>query len=104
MRNLTLYRQGSKKGWMLYLTHPSHILRRGSGHTTLTKTGTTPHLGCYPLLAVNPPFTMPHFCGLYDLARRLIVKNPEDVHADCMFAPLPAALRRKHFRVADLLY
>ena len=43
-------------------------------------------------------------CGLYDLAKRLLVKNPEDVHADGMFAPLPAALRRRHFRVADLLY
>jgi ankyrin repeat protein len=45
-------------------------------------------------------------CGLYDLAQRLIVKYPGDVQpaGGRMFAPLPAALRRKHFRVADLLY
>jgi ankyrin repeat protein len=45
-------------------------------------------------------------CGLYDLAKRLIVKYPGDIQpaGDRMFAPLPAALRRKHFRVADLLY
>ena len=52
---------GIQKGWKIYSTHPSYILRRGSGHTTLTKTGTTPRFGCHPLLAVNLPFTMPHF-------------------------------------------
>ena len=46
------------------------------------------------------------FCGLYDLAERLIMKHPEQVNAvgGHNIAPLPAALRRKRFRVADLLH
>jgi ankyrin repeat protein len=45
-------------------------------------------------------------CGLYDLAERLITKHPEQVNAvgGRMVAPLPAALYKRHFRVADLLY
>ena len=45
-------------------------------------------------------------CGFYDLTKRLIVKHPEQVQTvgGRILAPLPAALRRKHFRVADLLY
>jgi ankyrin repeat protein len=44
-------------------------------------------------------------CGFYDLAKQLVVKNPEHVNAGggYMVAPLVAALYHKHFRVADLL-
>jgi len=46
------------------------------------------------------------FYGFYDLAERLIVKHPEQVQAvgGRMLAPLPAALRMRSFRVADLLH
>ena len=46
------------------------------------------------------------FCGLYDLAERLIVKHPEQVNAGGGFnlAPLPAALYKRHFHVANLLH
>ncbi|KAH9046635.1 hypothetical protein EDB84DRAFT_1674021 [Lactarius hengduanensis] len=46
------------------------------------------------------------FCGLYDLTERLIVKHPEQVNAGggCMRAPLPAALSKRYFGVADLLH
>jgi len=45
------------------------------------------------------------FCGFYDLAERLIMKDPEQVNAGGgrILAPLPAALYRRHFRVASLL-
>ena len=45
-------------------------------------------------------------CGFYDLAKQLIVKNPEHVNAGGgqMVTPLVAALYHKHFRVADLLF
>ena len=46
------------------------------------------------------------FCGLYDLAERLIAKHPEQVNAvgGRIVAPLPAALYKRHFRVATLLH
>ena len=46
------------------------------------------------------------FCGFYDLVERLIMKHPEQVNArgGRILAPLPAALHKKHFRVANLLY
>ena len=46
------------------------------------------------------------FCGLYDLAERLIAKHPEQVNAvgGHLVAPLPAALYKRHFRVANLLH
>ncbi|KAF8263984.1 ankyrin repeat-containing domain protein [Lactarius quietus] len=46
------------------------------------------------------------FCGFYDLAERLIMKHPEQVNAagGRVIAPLPAALSKRHYRVADLLY
>jgi ankyrin repeat protein len=46
------------------------------------------------------------FCGFYDLVERLIAKHPEQVNAVSgrAVAPLPAALHRRHFQVADLLY
>jgi hypothetical protein len=45
-------------------------------------------------------------CGFYDLVEYLVVKNPEhvDVRGGRMVTPLVAALRRRHFRVADLLH
>ena len=46
------------------------------------------------------------FCGFYDLAERLITKNPDQVNArgGRILAPLPAALYKKHFRLANLLH
>ena len=46
------------------------------------------------------------FCGFHDLAERLIMKHPEQVNArgGRILAPLPAALSKSHFRVANLLY
>ena len=45
-------------------------------------------------------------CGFYDLAERLIMKHPEQVNAvgGRIVAPLPAALHKRHFRVAGLLH
>ena len=46
------------------------------------------------------------FCGFYDLAERLIMKHPEQVNARSGYNlfPLPAALHKRHFHVANLLY
>jgi ankyrin repeat protein len=46
------------------------------------------------------------FCGFYDLIERLIAKHPEQVNeaGGRIVAPLPAALYRGHFHVADLLH
>ncbi|KAF8256510.1 hypothetical protein EI94DRAFT_1766024 [Lactarius quietus] len=46
------------------------------------------------------------FCGFYDLTERLITEHPEHVNAagGRTLAPLPAALSRGHFHIADLLY
>ncbi|KAN0130441.1 hypothetical protein V8E53_011704 [Lactarius tabidus] len=46
------------------------------------------------------------FCGFYDLTERLIAKHPEQVNTrgGCNLFPLPAALYKRHFRIADLLY
>jgi hypothetical protein len=45
-------------------------------------------------------------CGFYQLAEHLIMKDPEAVNQESGWirAPLPAALCKRHFRVADLLY
>ena len=45
-------------------------------------------------------------CGFYDLAERLIMKDPEQVNAKGGYNlfPLQAALYNRHFHVADLLY
>jgi len=45
-------------------------------------------------------------CGFYDLADRLITKYPDQVNArgSYILAPLPAALFKKHFRLANLLH
>jgi ankyrin repeat protein len=46
------------------------------------------------------------FCGFYDLVESLIVKHTDQVNArgGHNLFPLPAALYRTHFRVANLLY
>ncbi|KAH9077552.1 hypothetical protein EDB83DRAFT_1490622 [Lactarius deliciosus] len=45
------------------------------------------------------------FCGFYDLSERLIMEHPEQVNVrgGHMRAPLPAALSKRYFGVADLL-
>ena len=55
---------------------------------------------------VGSPLYYAAFCGLHDLAARLIMKRPEQVNArgGYVLAPLPAALSKGHFRVADLLW
>ena len=55
---------------------------------------------------VGSPLYYAAFCGFYDLAERLIMKDPEQVKSrggDILF-PLPAALYKGHLRVANLLY
>ena len=56
--------------------------------------------------AIGSPLYYAAFCGFYDLAERLIMKHPEqvNVHGGFVLAPLPAALSKRHFRVADLLW
>ena len=46
------------------------------------------------------------FCGLYDLVERLITKHPDQVNTrgGHILAPLPAALYKRHFRLANLLH
>ena len=45
-------------------------------------------------------------CGFHDLAERLIMKHPEQVNSrgGHILFPLPAALYKRHFHVANLLY
>ena len=56
--------------------------------------------------AVGSPLYYAAFCGFYDLAERLIIKHPEQVNVrgGRIVAPLPAALYKRHFRVANLLH
>ncbi|KAF8265665.1 hypothetical protein EI94DRAFT_1735068 [Lactarius quietus] len=56
--------------------------------------------------SVGSPLYYAAFCGFYDLTERLIMKHPEQVNAagGQVIAPLPAALFKGHFHVADLLY
>jgi ankyrin repeat protein len=51
------------------------------------------------------PLYYASFCGFYDLAEHLITMHPEQVNASggLNLAPLPAALSKRHFRVANLL-
>jgi ankyrin repeat protein len=55
---------------------------------------------------VGSPLYYAAFCGFHDLADRLIMKHPEQVNGigGYVVAPLPAALSKRHFRVADLLW
>ena len=56
--------------------------------------------------SVGPPLYYAAFCGFYDLAERLIMKHPEQVNArgGLNLSPVPAALYKRHFHVANLLY
>ena len=60
----------------------------------------------YELDGVGSPLYYAAFCGFYDLAERLLMKNPEQVHArgGRNLFPLPAALYNRHFDVANLLH
>jgi ankyrin repeat protein len=55
---------------------------------------------------VGSPLYYAAFCGFHDLADRLIMKHPEQVNALGGFAlaPLPAALSKRRFGVAELLW
>src|ERR1700744_1286551 len=55
---------------------------------------------------VGSPLYYASFCGFYDLAERLIMKHPGQVNTrgGRILFPLPAALYKRHFRVAHLLY
>jgi hypothetical protein len=55
---------------------------------------------------VGSPLYYAAFCGFYGLAERLIMTNPEQVNArgGQNLSPLPAALYKRHFHVANLLY
>ncbi|KAN0134148.1 Ankyrin repeat-containing domain protein [Lactarius tabidus] len=52
------------------------------------------------------PLYYASLCGFLDLAEHLLVKNPQDVNArgGLHQSPLTAALRNRHFHVAELLY
>ncbi|KAH9037373.1 hypothetical protein EDB83DRAFT_2228604 [Lactarius deliciosus] len=54
---------------------------------------------------VGSPLYYAAFCGFYDLAERLIMKHPEQVNVGGghLIVPLPAALYKEHFDVANLL-
>ena len=56
--------------------------------------------------SVGSPLYYAALCGFYDLAERLIMKHPEQVNArgGLNLSPLPAALYKKHFRIANLLH
>ena len=60
----------------------------------------------YSRHCVGSPLYYAAFCGFYDLAEHLIIKHPEKVNtpAGRIIFPLPAALYKKHFSVANLLY
>jgi ankyrin repeat protein len=55
---------------------------------------------------IGSPLYYAAFCGFYDLAERLIMKHPDQVNArgGHILFPLPAALYKRHFHVATLLY
>ena len=55
---------------------------------------------------VGSPLYYAALCGFYDLAERLITKHPEQVNTrgGLTLFPLPAALFKRHFHVANLLY
>ena len=56
--------------------------------------------------SVGSPLYYAAFCGFYDVAERLITKHPKQVNArgGHNLFPLPAALYKGHFHVANLLY
>ena len=63
------------------------------------------HFGQGSRKAIGSPLYYAAFCGFYDLAERLIMEHPEQANlaGGFILAPLPAALSKRHFRVADLL-
>ncbi|KAH9169392.1 hypothetical protein EDB89DRAFT_2073079 [Lactarius sanguifluus] len=54
---------------------------------------------------LGSPLYYAAFCGFYDLAESLITEHPEQVNASGgrLLAPLPAALYKEHFGIANLL-
>jgi ankyrin repeat protein len=62
--------------------------------------------GYSPPHHVGSPLYYAAFCGFYDLAEHLILKYPEQVNAvgGHILSPLAAALYKRHFPVANLLY
>ncbi|KAH9034405.1 hypothetical protein EDB83DRAFT_2525240 [Lactarius deliciosus] len=58
-----------------------------------------------PPQGVGSPLYYAALCGFYDLAERLIMEHPDQVNqgGGRLLAPLPAALHKGHFRVANLL-
>jgi hypothetical protein len=65
-----------------------------------------PQFSIYQERHGGSPLYYAAFCGFYDLAKRLITKHPDQVNArgGRIHAPLPAALYKKHFHLADLLH
>ncbi|KAN0139405.1 hypothetical protein V8E53_002906, partial [Lactarius tabidus] len=59
-----------------------------------------------PGVGSESPLYYAAFCGFYDLAENLIIKDPEQVNTrgGRIVAPLPAALYKRHFHIADLLH
>ena len=59
-----------------------------------------------PRHSVGSPLYYAAFCGLYDVVEHLIMKHPEQVNARGGYNlfPLPAALYKGHFRIANLLH
>ena len=59
-----------------------------------------------PRDGVGSPLYYSAFCGFYGVTEDLIMKHPEQLNerGGRIVAPLPAALYKKHFRVANLLY
>ena len=64
------------------------------------------HFSTWLPYGVGCPLYYAALCGFYDLAERLITKHPDQVnaHGGRILAPLPAALYKKHFRLANLLH
>ena len=60
----------------------------------------------YSRRGVGSPLYYAALCGFYDLAERLITKHPEQVntYGGRILFPLPAALSKRRFHVANLLY
>ncbi|KAH8980689.1 hypothetical protein EDB92DRAFT_1820498 [Lactarius akahatsu] len=60
----------------------------------------------YGARGVGSPLYYAAVCGFYDLAERLIMKHPEQVNVGGgrLLAPLPAAVYKRHFDVANLLH
>ena len=65
-----------------------------------------PSFSPYSHDGTGSPLYYAAFCGFYDVAERLIMKYPEQVNerGGLNLFPLPAALYKKHFHVANLLY